>query len=182
MSEGAETATIADITRDLIGRLQAVLPGTPVGAAPEAEGLCLTLAALLPEPPPAEIRRPLALVLDYRLEARMADPLAAQAALGEAAFALMTDAELELRAAEGPALLLRRRLLRARPQPRVARVREPLRVTLDRLTALTGEVLGPGGQPVAGTEVTLPALDRRATTAEAARVELVRLVKRARAA
>lgn len=182
MGEAVETATngvgesVDQVTRRLIGWVEAALPGQPVvvvsSTAGAQEGVLVRLCRAVPQRRPAEAQSPLALMLHYEIVVRLADPLAEQRAIGELAFAALSEADVEIETeastAPGeqgpPTLRLRTRLLRGRPQPRQARVREPLRADLRVVGSLQGVVLGPGDLPIPDAVVAIPALGQRTGT------------------
>lgn len=161
--------TVDQVTRRLIGWLEAMLPGQAVHVVasavdPGREGVSIRLRQALPQRRPSEAYAPLALTLVYEIQVRLADPLAEQRALGELAFAALAEPELEIEPDTTSALVVRTRLLRARPAPKLARVREPLRADMRVVGALQGVVLGPGDVPLPDVVVAIPALGRRSST------------------
>lgn len=179
MGEAATSAmtgmgdSVDQVTRRLVAWIEAALPGQPVtvlaSTAEEApEGVTVRLRRAVPQRRPADALSPLALMLHYVIAVRLADPWAEQRAIGELAFAALTEADFEIET-EGdehqpPALLLRTRLLRGRPLPRQARVREPLRADLRLVGSLQGVVVGPGDLPIPDAVVAIPAIGQRTGT------------------
>lgn len=161
--------TVDQVTRRLIGWLEAMLPGQAVrvvasGADPRPEGVSIRLRQAVPQRRPPEAHAPLTLTLVYEIGVRLADPLAEQRVLGELAFAALAEPELEIEPDAASVLVVRTRLLRARPAPKLARVREPLRTDMRVVGALQGIVLGPGDVPLPDIVVAIPALGRRTGT------------------
>lgn len=116
-------------------------------------------------------RPPLALTARFLITVEAPDIPEAYRLIGELAFAMLEDTELELElepvpphvwtmldATARPALIVRLPVRRARPQPKAPRVREPLVVHVGPVVSFEGRVLGPGDFPIPYARVEVPGL------------------------
>lgn len=146
----------------------------PPTAATSALGVNLYLFELVNEPLLASSQRPrLQPALRYLVTTAAKDPQEAHRMLGALLFAALdhVDFEVELEPLSPalwtamqippqPSFVLRVPLPHERTKPATPLVREPPTLVGAGLTNLYGLLLGPGGYPVAGAHIELPALNR----------------------
>ncbi len=169
-------ARLAEWAANVAGKVKVSLE--PPRDDVSGSGVSLYLLDVSPTPPPRDPGRPLSqLVLRYLVTAWGEEPAAAHRLLAELAFAALEtpgfELELEppplalwraLGARPQPAFLLKLPARRERPLKLAPLVRLPLQIDVAPLTALSGQVLGPGGIPIAGARVELPAAGKATRT------------------
>ncbi len=147
-----------------------------VSFAPPADdaagaGVSVYLLDLAPVPPPRDPARPLSqLLLRYLVSTWGDEPASAHRLLADLAFAALEtpglEVELEppplelwraLGARPRPSFLLKLPARRERPLKLAPLVRLPLEISVEPISSLSGQVLGPGGVPIAGARVELAA-------------------------
>jgi hypothetical protein len=146
----------------------------PPAAATGTPGVNLYLFELVNEPLLVSSQRPhLQPALRYLVTTTAKEPQEAHRLLGALLFAAMDhpDFEVELEPLPAavwsalqippkPSFVLRVPLPRTRSRPPTPLVRQPPTLVEAALTNFYGLLLGPGGYPVAGAQVELPALNR----------------------
>jgi len=162
-------------THELTAWLEGVVPGVAVtvrasGEVESKQGITVQLSRVSPVGRPRNGGAPLELLLRYRVEVRLEDPLAEQRALGEIAFAALAGADYQVEAdgIEGPAMAITARLVRMREFTRAPAVRRH-RTNVQPGRVLDGVVLSRAAGPVANALVTIPGTDRRTYTDRAGR-------------
>jgi carboxypeptidase family protein len=156
----------------------AVLPGVSIALGPPAreasqDQVFLHLVQIEGHPPPRGPRRPpLQVDLHFLVSAAAPRPESELRMVGELLFAALARDDLEvelgpvtpamwqsLGTAPRAGFILRLPFRREVPEPRAPRVRGPLVADVMAGVPLWGQVLGPGGVPLAGASVELPALE-----------------------
>ena len=160
-------AWISTVTHGARGVLELPPPG-------EGEGVVAQLFAIAAAPPPRGDRRPpLQVLLRYRVSTWAPTPARRHALLSEVLFAALEHSEWEVDLGTptpppvgpvDPAFVLQVPLRRERTATTAPRVRGPLQLETVAAVALSGVVLGPGEQPVAGALVEVPSLDLASRT------------------
>ncbi|MGO8917416.1 MAG: hypothetical protein ACLQJR_16030 [Stellaceae bacterium] len=167
---------IEQVDEQLKNWLASIVGGVEVSlAAPVSAGKGRAIGLYLLELIQAPVLRgskppPLQILLRYLVTADAERPEDAHRMLGDLIFAAMDSPDLEVESepvplalwsalgvAPRPAFILRAPARVERPQPKARRVGS-LVITQAPLAPLDGVVLGPGGVPLAGAEVELPAL------------------------
>lgn len=173
----AQSPGLDDAAAELQSWASTVLPGARVGLGPPAaaageDQVSLHLMQIEGRPPPRGQRRPpLQVELHFLVTAASPRPEAALRMVGELLFAALAREDLEvelspvtpevwrsLGAAPRAGFILRLPFKRELPEPKVPRIRGPVVTRTVVGGPLWGQVLGPGGVPLAGASVELPAL------------------------
>jgi hypothetical protein len=168
---------IQEIDKQLQSWATALLPDAEVSlrapqADPTGRGVSLYLYQLAPAPPGRGVKPPpLQMLARYVVTTWAESAEEAHAMLATLAFGAMADATYTVDLAAWtpeswanfglsprPAFVLAILLVQDRRQPVVPRVRRPLEVATAPVVALRGQVLGPDDTPLAGAQVSLPAL------------------------
>jgi len=155
-----------------------VLPGVAVKLGPPArestgDQVFIHLVQIEGHPPPRGPRRPpLQVDLHFLVSASSPRPESELRMVGELMFAALARDDLEvelgpvapavwqaLGAGPRAAFILRLPFRREVPEPRAVRVRTPLVTEVVGTAPLWGQVLGPGGLPLAGAAVEVPSLE-----------------------
>jgi Carboxypeptidase regulatory-like domain len=158
------------VTEHLVGWASGLLPQIPATAISSTQpvvpdGIAIQLIGVSPRTVPAVAGvRSSALALDYRIHARLADPLAEHQALSDLAFAAVENEAFEFIMADSAGLVLRAEVRRDAMLPTAPLVRHPPIANLTPLAQAQGQVLGPEGQPIANAVVTMAGTNRSATT------------------
>jgi len=177
--EGADRSPgLDDAAASLQSWAGGVLPGVAVKLGPPArdaaqDQIFIHLVQIEGHPPPRGPRRPpLQVDLHFLVSAASPRPESELRMVGELMFAALARDDLEvelapvapavwqaLGAAPRAAFILRLPFRREVPEPRALRVRAPLVAQVVGSAPLWGQVLGPGGIPLAGAAVEVPALE-----------------------
>jgi hypothetical protein len=177
--EGAgRSPGLDDAAASLQAWASGVLPGVTVTLGPPAreasqDQVSLHLVRIEGHPPPRGPRRPpLQVDLHFLVSAASPRHESELRMVGELLFAALARDDLEvelgpvaeavwqaLGTAPRAAFVLRTPFRRELPEPRAPRVRGPLVADLVAGVPLWGQVLGPGGIPLAGAAVEVPALE-----------------------
>lgn len=165
--------------KSLVEWIGEIVPRTKVLLEPPGKkGVCVYMLGAAPKAAArGPSRPPLQVQVRYLITAQDDDPAKAHRTIGTLLFAAMENPEFEvedgepsvelwraLGVAPQPAFVIRVVVRKERPERVAPLVRRPMDLRQGLIRPLTGQVMGPGGMPIMGAQVEVPALRLFAVT------------------